>query len=47
MNVSSLSSKWKGWFLDDGIIGDELSILQDIKVVLKFCNDSGIILNST
>jgi len=42
----SLLSGLNGWFLDDGTIGDRISvILEDIKKVLDFCDISGLPLN--
>lgn len=42
----SLFSRLNGWYLDDGTIGDELSVLlTDIKKVLQFCEVSGMSLN--
>jgi len=43
----SLSSRLNGWYLDDGSVGDVLSvILEDIKKVLAFCDVSGLPLNT-
>ena len=42
----SLSSRLNGWYLDDGSVGDELSVvLEDIGKVLSFCEVSGLSLN--
>jgi hypothetical protein len=46
--TQSLLSRLNGWYLDDGIIGDELEIiLDDIKTVLEFCDVSGMLLNTS
>lgn len=43
----SLLSRLNGWYLDDGTIGDVLSvILDDIRKVLDFCDLSGLPLNT-
>lgn len=39
----SLSSRLNGWYLDDGVIGDVLSVIfNDIKKVLDLCVLSGL-----
>src|ERR1700704_1818479 len=44
----SLLARLNGWYLDDGSIGDVLSVvLEDIKKVLDFCEVSGLPLNSS
>ncbi|XP_037026722.1 uncharacterized protein LOC119067714 [Bradysia coprophila] len=43
----SLSSRLNGWYLDDGCVGDVLSVvLSDIRKVLAFCELSGLPLNA-
>lgn len=42
----SLKSSLNSWFLDDGVIGDVFSvILQDIRRILAFSNESGLSVN--
>lgn len=42
----SLLSRLNTWFLDDGVIGDEFdAVLDDIRKVIAFSNESGLTLN--